>query len=293
MATDSGRYSGIEKASNGRLWTTWYSGSTTKRNEQLACTLYKRQRWNKLGRTSVVIDPVYPVRAFDPMLWTDPDGRMWLFWSQSYYMFDGRAGVWAIYTDNPGDANPSWSEPVRIANGVAMNKPIVLSDGTWMLPTSVWRHGNDWSMYGEIGSNVYVSTDKGKTWTFRGNIKGYEGESSADENMVVELSDGTLMMYIRTSVGIEKSYSYDKGYTWTNAVMQTYRKQCQVLSVKKAIPQPYTNITTLLQGRKPFIFDRSNLLMTDKHGRVILFLMKEMGCPPGGIQVEDGRICII
>ncbi len=245
---------------------------------------------------AVVIDPVYPVRAFDPMLWTDPDGRMWLFWSQSYYMFDGRAGVWAIYTDNPEDSNPTWSEPVRIANGVAMNKPIVLSDGTWMLPTSVWRHGNDWSMYGEIGSNVYVSTDKGKTWTFRGNIKGYEGESNADENMVVELSDGTLMMYIRTSVGIEKSYSYDKGYTWTDAVNANISK-----TVSRFYLSKLDSGNLILVYHNPPAKDGSRSYLTAAistddgqtwQGNLVLDERNGVSYPDG-IQVEDGRIYVI
>ena len=79
--------------------------------------------------------------------WSDPDGRLAVL-SQSYYYFDGRLAygqyIRKILIENPSGASLcDW-------NGIA-NKPIVLSDGTWMLPTAVWRHGADLSMYEEAG----------------------------------------------------------------------------------------------------------------------------------------------
>ena len=41
-----------------------------------------------------------------------------------------------------------------------MCKPTVLADGTWALPTCDW--------YTDHSSGVTVSTDGGKTWSFRG-----------------------------------------------------------------------------------------------------------------------------
>lgn len=209
---------GIEQASNGRLWTTWYSGSTTE-NEYNWVVLYTSSDDGKTwSGPAVVIDPDTPVRAFDPVLWTDPNGRLWFIWNQSYYHFDGRCGVWAIYTDNPEDANPTWSEPTRIANGITMNKPTVLSDGTWLLPTAIWGWSSWTDMGTEINSNVYASTDEGATWTYRGSVTGYEGGRNCDENMIIEHADGSLSMYIRTGLGIEESVSTDQGYTWSDSV---------------------------------------------------------------------------
>ena len=287
---------GIERAPSGRLWATWYSGSTTEDEYNWVVLYTSSDDGTTWKGPAVVIDPVYPVRAFDPMLWSDPDGRLWLFWSQSYYYFDGRAGVWAIYTENPDSENPTWSKPVRIGNGIAMNKPIVLSDGTWMLPTAVWRHGADLSMYEEAGSNVYVSTDKGKTWSFRGGVKGIQGSSSADENMVVELGDGSLMMYIRTTIGIEKSYSYDKGYTWSDAVNANITK-----TVSRFFLSKLDSGKLLLVYHNPPAKDGSRSYLTasiseddGKTWKGNLIIDERNGVSyPDGFQTKDGKIYVI
>ncbi len=204
---------------SGRLWATWYSGGSTE-DEYNWSVLYTS---NDDGLTwsgpKVVVDPEYPVRSFDPNLWVDPSGRMWFIWNQSYYHFDGRCGVWAMYTDNPGDENPSWSRPMRIANGIAMNDPIVLTNGDWILPTAIWGWSTFTEMGDEINSNAYISKDQGATWSYLGSVFGYTGSRNCDENMIIEQADGTLRMLIRTGYGIEESYSYDGGKTWSDSVL--------------------------------------------------------------------------
>lgn len=216
---------GIEKAANGRLWASWYGGNPAGENEYNWSLLYTSEddgdTWTG---PVVVVDPDTPVRTFDPMLWTDPDGRLWFFWNQSYYRDDGRYGVWAIHTDNPEDANPTWSEPKRLANGIAMNKPIVLSDGTWMLPAVIWKGSGTTEFEDEVDANVYISKDKGETWSYQGSVRHYAAEKvnpetyQVSEHMVTEQKDGSLRMLIRSDIGIEESYSTDGGKTWSDAV---------------------------------------------------------------------------
>ena len=158
------------------------------------------------------------MRVFDPNLWIDPDGRMWMFWSQSRFHKDGVYGTWMMYTDNPESENPTWSTPVRVANGVAMNDPVVLSNGDWLLPTAIWAYENTVpEMAKETNSNVYISKDKGMTWEYLSSVPSYEGSRNCDENMIIEQKDSSLRMLIRTGLGIEESYSYDGGATWTGS----------------------------------------------------------------------------
>ena len=205
---------------SGRLWATWYSGGYGEGNYNFVVLYTSDDDGNTWKGPMTVIDhPYYPVRAFDPNLWIDPDGRMWLIWSQSYMHDDGICGTWMMYTDNPESENPTWSEPMRVANGIAMNDPIVLSSGEWILPTAIWYNSpHVESMDSERFSNAYVSKDKGLTWSYLGSVPSYEGGRNCDENMIIEQQDGTLRMLIRTGGGIEESYSYDKGATWTGAV---------------------------------------------------------------------------
>ena len=118
----------------------------------------------------LVVDPPSKVRAYDPTLWHDPEGRLWLFWAQSYEWFDGRCGVWCIVTDDSTVANPTWSEPRRIGNGIMMNKPTALSTGEWLFPTAVWGSKEPAlpDMMGERFSNALCTEDGGKTFHLRG-----------------------------------------------------------------------------------------------------------------------------
>jgi len=128
---------GIERASNGRLWATWYGGGPTEgpwNYVMLNTSSDDGRSWTEL---KVVIEPEGQVRAFDPCLWIDPLGRMWFFWAQAIEFWDGRAGVWAIVTENPEDENPDWSVPRRLSDGIMMNKPTALSTGEWVLPVAI------------------------------------------------------------------------------------------------------------------------------------------------------------
>jgi hypothetical protein len=216
----------ITRASNGRLWAAWNSGGITE-SEWNWQVLYTS---NDDGATwtgpAVVIDPPYPVRVSDGRLWTDPTGRMWLFWDQSYFHHDARYGVWAMHTDNPESPNPTWSTPRRFAHGTATNKPIVLKDHTWLL--TVWLFdpltgGDIYNLGEKMHPHVYASTDNGETWSYRGAASNPFYGGFWTESMVVEQNDGRLRMLIRSeSVGIEESYSSDKGYTWSGKAYTGY-----------------------------------------------------------------------
>ena len=150
-----------------------------------------------------------------------PSGRLWLFFDQSLGYFDGRCGDWYIRCDNPDADEPTWTKPVRFADGCTLNKPTVLTMATGCLPVSLWDRGK----IGPASSrrrittstnsgwrNVFASTDQGQTWTRRGGVAFPEPEF--DEHMIVELKDGRLWMLARTKEGMAESFSSDQGRTW-------------------------------------------------------------------------------
>ena len=140
-------------------------------------------------------------------------------WTQARGFNDGRSGVWVSLCKNPDAEHLTWTAPRRIANGIMMNKPLVTSKGEWLFPTAIWcdtsgsipteRHG----LEAEQFSNVYASSDEGKTICLRGHAD--IPHRSFDENMIVEKKDGPLWMLPRTFDGIGESFSNDGGYTWT------------------------------------------------------------------------------
>jgi hypothetical protein len=152
-------------------------------------------------------------------LWTDPLGRLWLFFDQSMDMFDGRAGVWATVCENPDADQPQWSPPRRIWHGVMLNKPTVLASGEWLLTISLDQREGFGPFKGQFkdldplrGANVLVSKDQGVTWERRGAAR--FPNPDWHEHMVIERKDGSLWMLARTAKGIMQTTSTDGGRTW-------------------------------------------------------------------------------
>ncbi len=211
---------GIERAANGRLWAIWYGGGKTEDQFNYLMLVTSDDDGKTWSDLKIIIDPdgAGLTRAFDPCLWHDPQGKLWIFWAQSHgeKNFDGRAGVWAMTTQNSTDENPIWSPPRRIANGVMMNKPIVTKAGSWLLPCAIWdfkQKDKFTELNHEKFSNVIVSNDNGQTFSLLGSAD--VPDRHYDEHMVLELNDGRLWMLVRTKYGIGQSYSSDQGKTWT------------------------------------------------------------------------------
>ncbi len=211
---------GIEAAPNGRLWATWYSGGLGEGSDNFVLLVSSHDGGRTWSEPVAIVDPPGKVRAYDPVIWHDPQGRLWWFWSQSDSeqtgkIHDGRAGVWGAWTENSGVANPEFSAPVRIADGVMMNKPTVLSSGEWALPTAVWEYMEPKldELKSVRFSNMTLSMDNGKSFHLQGSAN--IPHRCFDEHMIVELRDGRLWMLVRTLYGIGQSFSSDQGKTWS------------------------------------------------------------------------------
>jgi hypothetical protein len=121
----------------------------------------------------------------------------------------------AMTTENPDDENPVWTDPFPLFPGVMLNKPIVTSQGEWLMPSATWYQDNS--------CRVVVSKDSGKTWALRGTANIPPERRNCDEEMIVEHSDGSLWMLVRTAdYGIGESVSTDHGQSWTE--VEDYQK---------------------------------------------------------------------
>jgi inosine-uridine nucleoside N-ribohydrolase len=217
---------GMDRTPKGRIWGCW-TGNGDKPDSYfiLATSDDGGSTWSKPRLVVGVADPSGKPqrRALVGNVWTDPLGRVWLFFDQSLVaFFDGRAGDWYIRCDNPDAAEPVWSKPVRIADGCTLCKPTVLKNGDWLLPVALWTRDKINPLkfrdaHRDLDpmrmAHVFVSTDQGKIWTRRGGVA--FPESDFDEHMIVELRDGRLWMLARTKYGMAESYSTDKGRTWS------------------------------------------------------------------------------
>ncbi|MDR1122030.1 MAG: glycoside hydrolase, partial [Dysgonamonadaceae bacterium] len=213
----------IERTPKGRIWAAWIGGCDCPEAFLLAATSDDNgETWSKPrlvidGRSSsLAVSRTVIIGSF----WTDPLGRLWLFFDQTMNHFDGRSGLWATVCENPDAETPVWSTPKRIWHGSMLNKPIVLSSGEWLLPSYLLQNGGFGAFNGLFpeldpyrGVNVLVSKDKGRSWHLRG-IRSFPNPDW-HEAMMIEKKEGQLWMMARTKKGIMESFSSDKGFTWS------------------------------------------------------------------------------
>ena len=213
--------SSIESTQKGRLWTCWAGGQDGPNAYLLSS--YSDDQGRSWRDPVFVIDPQAQGLKMGTRLgsfWCDPKGSLWLFFHQSCGMFDGSCSNWFIRCDNPDADNPAWTEPVYIGFGASLNKPIVRKNGEWILPVSLWERWHIDPVFSECyreldavrGSDVFVSTDEGASWNYRGGLIFHE--SNFNEHSVVELNDGRLWMLSRCKKETAESFSTDGGRTW-------------------------------------------------------------------------------
>lgn len=301
---DYGMTIGIARTPGGRTWACWVGGGDSP--EAFFVLASSDDDGDTWSAPRLVIDTHSPElprprSTLVGNLWTDPLGRLWLFFDQSMDMFDGRAGLWATICENPDSTTPIWSEPHRIWHGVTLNKPTVLANGDWMLPISLDQRGGFGPFKGcfrELdpmrGANVFVSTDQGKSWNRRGMAT--FPYPDWHEHMIVERRDGSLWMIARNAKGLMESTSTDGGRTWSKSVESSIKN-----------PNARFHIRRLASGRLLLI--KHGDKVDSHHGRVQLsawlsdddgktwrgglILDERKGVSyPDGYQAEDGTIYI-
>lgn len=138
----------------------------------------------------------------NPVLFTSPEGTVWLFfvtlqgtgWSSSL-----------LFAMRSQDGGNTWNEPQLLSalkGTMPRTKPLVLRDGTWLLP-----------LYDEVRWQpiFWRSEDNGQTWRefpVRTRFR-------LIQPAVIELSDGRLLAYCRSASGrIFRLTSEDGGRNW-------------------------------------------------------------------------------
>ena len=209
----------IEVTKKGKIFINFYTGQDAEVGGNFLVLCVSEDGGESFRSCETVVEHPDPgCRIYDPNLWIDPSGRLWMTYNQAYGFNDGRSGVWVTICEDPDAKKLIWSSPRRIANGIMMNKPLVTSDSKWLFPCAIWcdqcgsvptqRHGLEEEQF----SNVYISEDEGKTFRLYGHAD--VPMRSFDEHMLVEKKNGDLWMLVRTFQGIGESFSEDGGKTW-------------------------------------------------------------------------------
>jgi predicted neuraminidase len=298
----------VERAADGCFYATWYSGGTTEDADNYVLVVRSDNEGLTWSEPILVVDPPGKVRAFDPNLWTDARGRLWLFWAQSTELFDGRDGVWCSVCDDPGAATPAWSAPRRLCHGIMLNKPTVLSSGEWLFPTALWRpsawmaednpaFGAHPKLDAERFSNVLVTRDAGASFALLGQAD--VPRRVFDEHMIVERRDGSLWMLVRTDYGIGESISLDRGKTWSPGEDSGLGGPCSRFFVRRLKSGALLLINHVVDAGRDTPLGRNNLtaLLSDDDGQTwphrMLLDPRDQVSYPDGFQAPDDTIHII
>lgn len=298
---------GIEMTKNGRIFACWYSGGMTEEPGNVII-LEKSDDGGESWTDGFLLvkhdDP--EVRCFDPTVWMDPKGRLWLIWAQSRGMYDARDGVWAAVSEKPDADEVTFGEPRRVANGLMLNKPTVTSKGEWLFPSALWStsfakaNEEHPELQDEMLANVYVSTDEGETFVRRGGVD--MPDRGFDEHMVVEKEDGRLWMLTRTGYGIGQAFSDDGGWTWKDAGPSGHtgpnsRFFIRRLKSGRILMVNHVNPTYLTNASDWNIRDNLMAMLSEDDGKtwkggLMIDARKDVSYPDG-VEAEDGVIRII
>ena len=143
------------------------------------------------------------------------------------------------------DEAVTWSEPTEIIPEehlgyyVLNNDRVVqLKSGRLVVPVS--RHSNPgkekWTGYGR--QTCYLSDDNGQSWRRCGTVLSGERPDGKrvvlQEPGVIELKDGRLMMWCRTTAGSQfVSFSEDRGETWSPMRPSEIISPCSPASIER------------------------------------------------------------
>ncbi len=297
---------GIARTPGGRLWASWVAGEDGPK------AFFVLNRSDDDGETwsqpCVVINAHAPDRIPMPRstlvgnLWTDPAGRLHLIFSQSMSNYDGRAGTWETVCENPDAPEPVWSAPHRIWHGYVLNKPTVLSSGEWLMPLEFPNFPNAGGWFKEVfrdleplrGANVFVSTDQGKSWARRGNLR--YPKPNWSEHMFVELKDGRIWMLARTGDGPMQSFSSDQGRTWSEPSFPTFKHPAARFHIRRLASG---RILLIKHGETIDTHEGRSMLtawLSDDEGQTwqggLMLDERKVVSYPDGFQAPDGTIYV-
>jgi len=174
------------------------------------------------------------------------DNRIALFYLRKNSAMDCRTRM--RVSSNEGQ---TWSKPVLCIPEpgffvVNNDRIIQLCNGRLIVPSAYHRSKGAFSKTGTTGKDYsvndrgiamfFLSDDSGKTWRAAKDwwALPVRSESGAQEPGVVELSDGRLYAYIRTSCGCQyEMLSEDGGETWSAPRTSMFRSPCAPLSIKR------------------------------------------------------------
>jgi alpha-L-fucosidase len=191
----------------GELLTAWFAGSREGSNDvKIWSASNINGKWTSprvLADGKMSESQSYP--CWNPVLFKSKDGVLFLF----YKVGPNPREWWGMYKKSR-DNGTNWSAAVRLPDGVigpVKNKPIQLTDGTILSPSSTESKTEVWK------AHIERSSDQGKTWQII--PVDHESQFNVIQPSILLHPNGHLQILCRSKEGnVIQSWSEDKGLTW-------------------------------------------------------------------------------
>ena len=193
---------------DGDFLVAWFGG-TQEKNPDVGIWLSKGKphEWSVPQQVAKVRDDAH----WNPVLFCDGKGTVYL-----YFKVGKEIPSWETWVTASQDGGETWSEPVELVKGdtggrgPVRNKPIILSDGSWLAGAS--HEDGPWNVFADR------SEDNGITWQATPYIaldrNQFNGKGVIQPTLW-ESSPGNVHMLVRSTNGkIYRSDSHDYGKTW-------------------------------------------------------------------------------
>jgi predicted neuraminidase len=202
--------SSIVALPNGDLLAAWFAG--TKEKDPDVAELISRKVAGSDHWSPLEIIHKTPGRSEGNTALFMNNGKLFFFFNT---MFGGGWTMTKIRFKISVDLGKTWSEPIWFRNKIGWlirNQPIALKNGEILVPVCSEVIG--------YKSFVMISSDNGNKWKKYGHVK-----PNTMQPTVVQLSDESLLMYMRTAGlnYIYQSRSTDNGRHWSKALPTMFK----------------------------------------------------------------------
>ncbi len=200
----------LVKLNGGQFLVAWFGGKYEK-NDDVGIWLSqgKPGTWSSPREVAKIREDPH----WNPVLFQSEEGEVFLFFKVGKEIDD-----WETWFKTSTDGGESWTDAQELVagdqggRGPVRNKPIILSDGTWLAGASN-EDNKVWNTF------VDRSTDEGKTWQASEYLEldrsEIEGEGVIQPTLW-ESAPGMVHMLIRSSAGVIcRSDSEDYGQSWS------------------------------------------------------------------------------
>lgn len=193
---------------NGDFLVVWFGG-TKEKDPDVGIWLAKGKsgRWSAPFQVAKIRNDAH----WNPVLFSDGKGTVYL-----YFKVGKEIPFWETWMISSNDGGNTWTEPVELVKGdkggrgPVRNKPIILSNGTWLAGAS--HEDGLWQVF------IDRSEDEGKSWQATPYISldrtSFNGKGVIQPTLW-ESSPGKVHILVRSTNGkIYRSDSENYGKTW-------------------------------------------------------------------------------